>query len=212
MRGNRVTRNRQKGFTLLELLIALSIFVVLSTMAYQGLSNLLLTRDILEEKARELHELQMVFMVMGNDLQQAVARTVVVEGGKQESAFLGGEQSNRWVILTRAGRPNPMGDSRSELQRVAWLFEEGALIRRSWKQLDAMGSNPYQDETMVKGILNLEVLFWDEGGGRFPTWPKETSKVSLQDVLPRGVEVAIEKRGVGHLRRLFELPPAPKWL
>lgn len=204
-------RERQKGFTLLELLIALSIFVILSTMAYQGLSNMLATRDILEERAKELHELQMVFMVLGNDLEQAVARTVVVEGGQLESAFLGGEQTNRWVIMTRAGRANPMGDTRSELQRVAWLFEEGALIRRSWKQLDAMGPNPYQDETMIKGILNMEVQFWDEGGGHFPTWPKETSKVTVQDGLPRGVEVTIEKRGVGRLRRLYELIQAPKW-
>ncbi|MBF0423743.1 MAG: type II secretion system minor pseudopilin GspJ [Magnetococcales bacterium] len=200
------------GFTLLELLIALAIFVVLATMAYQGLANMLKTRDILEDRAKTLREMQMILMVLGNDLEQAVARTVMLESGQLESAFLGGEQTERFLVMTTAGRPNPLGDTRSEMQRVAWLFVEGTLVRRSWKQLDALGTNPSTDETMARGILNLEVVFWDEGGGKFPTWPKETNKSTLQDLLPKAVEVTMEKRGVGHIHRIFELPGFPRWL
>ncbi|MBF8273347.1 MAG: hypothetical protein HW380_2452 [Magnetococcales bacterium] len=183
----------QAGFTLLELLVALSVFVVLSIMAYQGLSNMLFTRDIIEEKTQNLHELQMAFLLLDNDLEQTVARTVVGMDGKVEPAFRGGEQTNTWLVLTRCGRANPRGDVRSEFQRVAWLFEGGALIRRSWQRMDALGENPYHEEILVQGVLNLEVMFLDDKGAK-------------------AVEIIMEKRGVGRIRRIIELPPAPRWM
>lgn len=204
-------RRSPGGFTLLELLVALSVFVVLSVMSYQGLSNMILTRDIIEEKTQELHELQMVFMLLGNDLVQAAARTVVGEGGVVDAAFRGGEQNTVWLLFTRSGRTNPRGEPRSEFQRLAWMFESGNLIRRSWQQLDASGENPYHDEIVVKGIVNLEVAFLDDKGGRFSTWPKEVEQTPVLDSLPRGVEIIVEKRGLGRIRRVFELPLAPRW-
>lgn len=202
----------QDGFTLLELLVALSVFVVLSLMAYQGLSNMLFTRDIIEEKTQNLHKLQIAFMLLGNDLEQVVARAVVGESGQPESAFVGGEQTSAWLIMTRGGRLNPRGEARSEFQRVAWLFEEGALIRRTWKQLDAMGENPHNDETLVTDVLNLEVGFMDDAGGKSVIWPKEEKHGVVSVSLPRAVEVIIEKKGVGRIRRLFELPLTPQWM
>ncbi|MBF0629622.1 MAG: type II secretion system minor pseudopilin GspJ [Magnetococcales bacterium] len=204
--------NHRAGFTLLELLVALSVFVVLSVMAYQSLSNLLRTRDIIEEKARDLDELQMFFMILGNDLSQAVARTVVMEDGKRDAAFRGGEQTSTWLTLTRSGRSNPRGEARSEFQRIAWMFEGGALIRRSWRHLDALGENPHDDETMVQQVLHLEVSFTDDKGGKFPLWPKEEDTTVISDTLPRAVEVTLEKQGIGRIRRIFELPLAPGWL
>ncbi|MEO5328219.1 MAG: type II secretion system minor pseudopilin GspJ [Magnetococcus sp. THC-1_WYH] len=199
----------QDGFTLLELLVALSIFVVLSLMAYQGLSNMLMTRDIIEEKTQNLHELQMVFMLLGNDLEQAVARPVIGESGQMESAFMGGEQTSAWLILTQGGRPNPRGEARSEFQRVAWLFEEGTLIRRTWKVLDAMGENPHTDETLVTDVLNLEVGFVDNQGVKSVIWPSQESHAIASVSLPRAVEVFVEKKGMGRIRRVFELPLTP---
>ncbi|MBF0107567.1 MAG: type II secretion system minor pseudopilin GspJ [Magnetococcales bacterium] len=209
--GPVVTGGGSRGFTLLELLVALSVFVVLSVMAYQSVANMLLTRDIIEERTRNLEELHLFYLVLGNDLAQAVSRSVMGATGRPETAFRGGEQGSVWLLLTRAGRSNPRLEARSEFQRVAWLFEEGVLIRRSWRHLDTLGENPHHDEPLVRGVLTLELAFIDDKGEKGVIWPREEDPVAISVTLPRAVELTLEKKGVGRIRRIFELSPAPGW-
>lgn len=77
-----------KGFTLLELLIALSIFSVMATMAYGGLKLVIDGNHQLEQAAASLSSLQRAFLFLQQDIEQAVSRGVRDELGTQESAFV----------------------------------------------------------------------------------------------------------------------------
>ena len=64
--------NFKRGFTLLELLVALSIFSILSVMAYGGLQSVITTKQSTEKAAERISEIQLVMMRISNDLRQAV--------------------------------------------------------------------------------------------------------------------------------------------
>ena len=65
------------GFTLIELVVALAIFALLSVMAYSGLRLVLDARERTAQQAERLATLQLAFTVIGRDLEQpSTARCV----------------------------------------------------------------------------------------------------------------------------------------
>ena len=81
----------QRAFTLLELLVALSIFSVLSVMAYGGLQTVISTKQATDKSAERISEIQLVMMRISNDLRQAVTRKIRDEYGD----FLPAMQSSK---------------------------------------------------------------------------------------------------------------------
>ena len=79
------------GFTLLELLIALAIFGLLSVMSYSGLTSVLDQHARTDAAADRLGELQKIYLLMQRDFEQIVARPVRSEYGDQLAAVEGGE-------------------------------------------------------------------------------------------------------------------------
>ena len=70
--NNKINRC-EDGFTLLELLVALSIFSILSVMAYSGLQTVISTSQSSQQAADRIAEMQLVMMRISNDLRQAVS-------------------------------------------------------------------------------------------------------------------------------------------
>ncbi|NLC01615.1 MAG: type II secretion system minor pseudopilin GspJ, partial [Pseudomonas formosensis] len=68
----RSERKRQGGFTLLEMLIAMAVFAVMSMVAYQGLRAVLDADHITREQAQRLADLQVTLSVLERDLAQVV--------------------------------------------------------------------------------------------------------------------------------------------
>ncbi len=54
---------RQAGFTLLELLVALSIFALISAMAYGGLQSVMTTQQHTAKAAQHLADLQKAYRI-----------------------------------------------------------------------------------------------------------------------------------------------------
>jgi len=57
-------KTQQRGFTLLELLVAMVIFSLLSIMAYAGLSNVVTGNEVIAKKEQQLKEIQRTIMFL----------------------------------------------------------------------------------------------------------------------------------------------------
>ena len=201
-------RGRMHGFTLLELLVALAIFAVLSVLAYGGLRNVLDTRAHVAVEAGRLTALQTAFSLMERDIEQTFARSVRDNYGDARPALMGGSAGSATSLLelTRAGYRNPAARARSQLQRVAYQLQEGRLLRLTWQVLDrAPNSEPQQSE-LLTDVTAAEVLFYDQNLTPQRVWPlPDTGSVAPQ-TLPRAVEVSVEITGWGRVTRLFRVP------
>jgi len=123
----------QRGFTLLELVVAIAVFAVIAAMAYAGLRSILDSRQQVDAALDRLAELQRAVELLSDDLRQIVPRTVRDNQGADEAALrvLHGRASR--LLFTRAGHANPLGLPRSSLQRIAYDLEGQTLVRRAYR-------------------------------------------------------------------------------
>lgn len=201
----------QRGFSLLELLVAVAVFAAVSAVAYGGLSSVLQTRQQTDQHAKRLQALQQTMTMIQRDLSQAIARPVRDQLGDLQPALFkkGGDTL---FAFTRAGRVNPLGLSRSNLQRVGYALDtEGRLVRYLWPVLDStQGDEPYSI-VLLESVTGMELRFIDGAKEWKESWPPQEESSDL----PLAVEVTLELEGWGSFRRLIPMVetavvPAPK--
>ncbi len=191
-------RDGPRGFTLLELLIALSIFGLLSIMAYGGLNSVLTQRAHTDKAAEQLKALQQTYLVMQRDIEQVMPRPVRDEYGQTLRALV----DDGLLQLTRGGWSNPLQLPRSSMQRVGYVLEDHQLYRYSWRVLDRAQDSEAVRQLLVENVESFTLryldgdLVWSRG------WPPALSP----DVFPRAVEVVIEHERFGPIKWLFQLP------
>ncbi len=198
----------QRGFTLLELLVALAIFALLAVMAYGGLSKVLRTEDILDEQLDRLGEVQRTFTFMERDLLQIIPRDIRDEYGDTQRFLVGRDplQSNGepLLVLTRSGYANPLGVARSELQRIDWRLEDDVLYRETWPVLDRAQDTRPRSLPLCTAVKGFRLRFLDDKKKWHRQWPPEGQQAKgLQ--APLAVEVTLELADWGELRRLVPL-------
>ncbi|MBI4356291.1 MAG: type II secretion system minor pseudopilin GspJ [Gammaproteobacteria bacterium] len=198
------------GFTLIEVLISLVIFSILSVMAYGGLNSILKTRKQVEAHASRLEQLERTFYFLGKDIEQSVLRGIRDEIGEKQPAFRSTKTGDFRLELTRMGWRNPAQMTRSTLQRVAYTTESEKLFRIYWAHLDRPQKIEPQKILLLDKVKQLSFLFYDNQLKTHESWPQlkkreEGASSSIPDILPQAVEVAIELEDWGEFKRLFVL-------
>lgn len=196
------TNRPNRGFTLLELLVAVAVFAVLSTMAYAGLNTVLTASEQTRRQAERLQALQLTFTVMQRDLLQFVDRPARDQYGDARPAIETNGPEGGLLSLTRGGWRNPTGQLRSHLQRVSYGIEDEQLVRVSWFMLDRPNDDEAREVDLLGEVDGLEVRMLDRSG----TWHDDWPPLQPQDEPPAAVEVVLEVADWGELRRLFALP------
>jgi general secretion pathway protein J len=201
----RVSLQANAGFTLFELLVAMSIFAIVSYMAYSGLRNIMDAKTQTEAAADRLGEVQLALLRMGDDLQEVVSRTVRGEYGNVLNAFSGAELGDIRLEFTRTGRRNPARTPRSILQRVGYSLSEQTLYRLTWTALDrAQDAQPTRSALLTQ-VEKLEVRYLDAKDEWSTSWPPPLIASPLVS-MPRAVEIRIKTEDMGMINRFFILP------
>ena len=201
-----------KGFTLLELVIAMAIFAIMSTIAYSGLNNVLTARERTNKQAQQLIRLQLTFTYMARDISQAVNRGIRDEYGETQAPLVGRDLDGFLIELTRSGWRNPIPQEEkphNSLQRVAYKIEDEKLIRVTWHMLDRDQDGLLIEKEMLDNVTKLEFNFLDRtNNNRWHTsWPQLQPGNQNPDVSPpRAVKVIMETKYFGNLERIFVIP------
>ena len=124
---------RIKGFTLLEMVVAVAIFAVMAGIAYGGLNQTIKTANQVSESNQRLSELQFAMSYFSRDWLQVSSRKIRNQYGDEESNIV---LADNRVSFTRSGWSNLLALKRSSLQRVQYLLIENNLVRRHWLSLD----------------------------------------------------------------------------
>jgi general secretion pathway protein J len=113
------------------------------------------------------------------------------------------------VSFTRGGWTNPAGLPRSELQRVSYSVESGALMRSYTPELDSTLAVVPVKRKLVDHVKNFALRFMDAGHQWQTQWPVPTLQSGQQDLMlrirPVAVEVTIEFDDWGVIVRHIEV-------
>ncbi len=202
---------KPNGFTLIELLIAVAIFATVAIMAGSGLRSVLGARDITEENAKRLSELQRGMLIIQNDIEQIINRKVRDEYGDSMSAIKG-SASDGFITFTRAGVLNPLKLRRSSLQRVTYQLEETDLVRMTWHYIDGALEDDAQITIVMTEVDSLEFGFlsgkdkWEE---QWPTMGSSSASgnpVLTPEAVPKAIKFNLNLIDHGEISRLFIVP------
>lgn len=192
---------RARGFTLLELLVAIGLFSVLAALVWGSLDGLARTSTQLQQATTRLAAVQRALDLLVRDLRQAAPRPVRDGNGRTLPALAG--EGTR-LELTRAGHGNALGQPRSTLERAGWRQREGRLERLHWPVLDRAAATQPRVDALLDGVLSLELRYRDANGREHDRWPPARSGEG--QLLPRAVQLRLRLDDTGELMRVVELP------
>lgn len=209
-----------RGFTLVEVLIALAVTAVVATLAYSSLGAVINSVEGTRDSAGRVTELDRAWNILSRDLRQFVPRPVRDEFGQLEPAMQGGPAARFLLSFTRSGWHNPNNLPRSELQRVNYVLEEDALWRESYVVLDRAPNTEPRRVQLAQGVLRVDLAFLggldalevERDGVTVDTrnWPE--SWVRLQGgenanlAPPAAIAITLEFEDLGEVTRIYELP------
>lgn len=202
-----LTRRQPRGFTLLEVLVAIAIFAIIGLGANEMLRTITRTHDRARQITDRIGQLSMAFVMMERDLTEIVPRGIRDQYGDPSPALvIGGDQN--LIEFTRDGWNNPTGRPRSDMQRVSYqLDDKGELERSIWMVLDRAQDSKPVTQTLLSDVKDVRVNAILDNGTSVNSWPQSKSP----DQLPAAVEIIINTKSMGELRRVFALVqnPAP---
>ena len=201
--------SRHRAFTLIEVLVALAIFGILSALAYGALSQTLLSAEMLNARMDRLQAIQRTVRHLSLDLLQLAPRPVRLElGDSMGPALLADLRSEFALELTHGGWSNPVVLPRGTLQRAAYRLEDDELVRYYWTVLDRTLSNEPISVTILDGVESLTLRYLIESGDWIEQWPPPTAPGPLgYRQRPRAVEILLTLQDEGEVRRIVEVAP-----
>ncbi len=196
----------QRGFTLIEVLVALAVFGVLSALAYMTLGQTLSNADLLTERMDRLQAVQRTMNYLSTEFLQAAPRSVRADLGQYEPALQSSFASDFALQITHGGWPNSAGVPRSTQQRTAYRVEDDELVRYHWNVLDRTASNIPVATVLLDELESLTFRFLRADGEWVDQWPPVNVQTnSNTTMLPRAVEITLVLPDEGELIRIVEV-------
>lgn len=204
-----MTRLRSQAFTLIEVLVALAIFGVMSVLAYAAIGSTLSNADLLSERMDRLQAVQRTMHYLASDFLQAAPRPVRLELGETFAPAVHTSLSSQFALeLTHGGWRNPIGLPRSTLQRSAYRIEDDELVRYHWNVLDRTYANEPVATVLLDNVESLLFRYYQADGEVSEVWPPQGQPgVVLTRARPRAVEIVLTLSDEGEITRLIEVAP-----
>ncbi|WP_269518145.1 type II secretion system minor pseudopilin GspJ [Alteromonas sp. BMJM2] len=202
----------QRGFTLIEILVAMAIFTLIGLASTGLLTTVIDSNSLSQERFEKLQLLQRAMVTIERDIQQAVSRPLRVNGEKREIVMAGGEvdgSDDDGIGFVRGGWHNPqLMLPRSTLQYVAYRLRDNRLERLYSNYVDNVIGYEPKVRVLLENIESFKVEFLSGNSASSTIKDDDDIKWSekYQDtVLPRAVAIEFVSKDFGMLRREFTL-------
>ena len=180
----RASQPRQRGLTLVELLVAIGVLAFVAVLGWRGLDSITRARAALNTELDQTRGLQLAFAQLQTDCANAV--DAIMLDGRSPLAV----SADRITIARRVQLDAQPG----KLQLVTWRLRNGVLTReespatRDLTQLDqywqfaaAGGASPV---TLRSGLRTMDLRVWTDDGRGWRSWTQVQSPSSLSSPAP----------------------------
>lgn len=172
----RMIRQSERGFTLVELLVAFALLGLLAAAIASLTGTAVLSFARTETAMGAATSLTRMRSLMAADLGQAARRPSLDSEGRTIQAFT---LTPSGFVLVRRG----VGGLSPPVQKIAWGHDGARLLRQSWPTVDR--GLPGEAATLLDGIAEVQVRV-DAGQGFAADWTPRTP-----EDLPRAVELTL---------------------
>jgi general secretion pathway protein J len=205
----------ERGFTLLEILVAISIFAVISLLCYTTLNHIVDDSQQLRSEQQKWTDLALAWKTMDDDFSFARARTVRNINGEPLPSFMGRPTDPRAVAppsveFTRSGMWVLASGTRPGIARIDYRLKDHKLIREIWPNLDRAPEDKPTATTLLTHVRQFDLRFLDTGGQWVDHWPESSTSTAsgtaaAMTSLPRAVRVTLRTDKVAAMTRIFEV-------
>ncbi len=207
---------RFRGFTLIEVMIAMFIAAIMFAMGYSAINQALRDRESLNVSQARVTEIQRGMRVIAQDFAQMSDRPArdTTGTGQLMPAVSADARNDTLIIFSRNGWSNPAGIQRPAEQRVRYRFVEGSLVREHWLSLDPALNSELRPRVLFTRVKAVELRFLDPQSRQWsnqwpvaaPTGPVTPANVNLLTNRPLAIEFTVVFEDWGRVLRLFEIP------
>lgn len=211
----RAKYGQPRGFTLLELILAMAITCMLAMTLYATLRTAFKAQASATSAVESLRSVQVALQMVDRDLSCALPPTGILAGAfygiPQGSGTDPSDTVEFYAITTGVDDPND--PTRADGMRRIDITLEAApdgtmsLIRRVQRNLTSLEDLPPDEEILCRNVTSLTYRYFDG-----TQWTDSWDSTTESDTLPLAVEMTIELAPTGrdtrgyHLTRTFTLP------
>ncbi len=187
-----------KGYTLVEVIIALAIFAIISTLSVGLLSRAFDTKARLKHQIEPFTNIQLTVIRIKQDAEQMVSRAIRDQDMKKIAPFVA---SDNGIEFTRGGfikldKKAPQ----STLRRIAIQCEKKQLVRKTWPVLDGFARDIPQKQVLLD---HLERCGFSFASSRH-TWSNEWRTGDTH--LPSAFKLYLAFEELGEIALVFSVP------
>ena len=178
-----------KGLSLVEMLIAISLFALLALLGSSLLNTSVSSNLSIQEKNDRLDKLVLLNKYLRQDFTQSVNTIPRDEMGAYELSTMELNSSDSDEILLRLIKLSDTDglEDTGALRKIIYKLDSGELIRESYRYID--NEEPFQTETLLDEVdyVDLEIFFENVS---YEAWPV-SEEIFFDSSLPEAVEVKI---------------------
>lgn len=161
----RTPNSNDSGFTLVEVLISLFIFALISAGTMGAMFQTFAAKDRLDIASAELADIAAFRSILRADMGAMDLRPMRDGVGGTESFFVttrNPEDSAALLTFTRLGRSNPAGAARGQAERVRYIFRDNQFIRESLQHENPAQRDNWSGRVLLEGIEDVKVAYRNE--------------------------------------------------
>jgi len=192
-----------QGFTLLEVLIAIAIFSIISLSSFTIFNSVLSGDEMAKKHSERQNELQRAFLIIERDLTQISRRSMRLNGEAPQTRLIqtnsdGFESEEQVIAFVRNGWTNPgLLLPRSDMQAIAYRLTEETFERLHFNFVDSVIGEEPKVRPLIHDVTKINFEYYDG---------KDWLEIWGEDSLPLAIAIEIETKDYGLIRRQYLVP------
>lgn len=188
---------KRSGFTLVELLVAIAIFAVLSALGWKIFDYLIKTKERNQQHELQIFELQDAYQIILRDSLQLIPMTANINGQIRPAFSL----SDTSLQFSKAGVSDPLKEGLAPYERIEYRYvpSEKMVYRLKYRSLNITNNEQPESSVLLKNVdqfritvLNPQILNqWPEAGA-------DLSQPTSMQRLPRGLKIDVQRSDVNY--------------